>query len=397
MNVLFYTNAFPRYSETFIRDQIINVLNENMNVFIYSGNKKNLLEEKALQGFESYQLLNKIIDDSDLLPLTWKERKSKAIKILFRNILSPNFKFYVKALNKKEFGAKTQNYKLFFFVHYILSNKINIIHCHFGTNGNEALIFKKLNLPLKLLVSFHGYDIRLGIENSGLYKELFKYADSLIAISEFNKKHLLNFGAQEEKIYNLPNGIDLTYFHKRDKKSKRENVSCISVARLVPDKALHIAIEAMSKLIKESYIEIEYCIIGEGEERKKLMQLISDLEMGNHIRLLGVRTTLEVRNLMQEADVFILSSINEVLPTVLLEAQACELPIIATNVGSVAEIVKSGLVVEPNNVKKFHNGLIDLFNQRDKWSVMGATGRSYVEKKFNNKKITRQLIQLYNA
>ncbi len=398
MNILFWINKFPTFSETFIRDQIINLIDNGMDVSIYSGPRKDFSESDALKGFEKFNLKEKVIDEVDFLPSIWRKRKVKHYQILLLSIFNGNYKYYKRALNEDRFGEFSKSFRLFYYVHYLLKNKIQIIHAHFGTNGLQASIFKELGLPLKLITTFHGFDIRLGMKNEkSFYKPLFKNADKIIAISKFNKEHLMEFGLEESKIVSLPNGIDTNFFKKTIIKPKSEKIQIITVARLVEEKSLGLGITAISKLLIDNQkLQIEYSIIGEGELKKELLVLIKNLNLEKHVKLLGSKTTLEVKNAMINADVFLLTSKVEVLPTVLLEAQACELPIVATDVGSVKEMVVNGIIVKPNSLDDLVIGLTKIINMQDEWLIMGNDGRNFIAEKFNIKKITKSLIEIYN-
>lgn len=399
MNVLIWTHKFPTFSETFIRDQIVNLIDSNINVFVYSGSKKDFSEIEALKGYEAYKLQDAVIDEDNILPKTWRKRKIKAYIILFLSLFNGNFKYYRKSLDQNVLGDFARAYRCFYYVHFILKNKIKIIHAHFGTNALSAVVFKKIGLPLKLITTFHGYDIRLGIQKGGdYYHSLFKYADKVIAISEFNSAYLKSFGLDPTKIVGLPNGIDLDFFKKVGAKTKikKDQIEVLTVARLVPDKALHLGIESIALLLnKDPSLSLKYTIIGEGVCRDELQNLIGKLGVEDKIRLLGAKSTVQIKDAMINADFFLLSSIEEVLPTVLLEAQACELPIVATNVGSVKDMVANGVIVEPNNVLALVDGVKEMLSRSNRWEAMSIEGRNKVRESFDINKITKKLIEVY--
>ena len=126
-----------------------------------------------------------------------------------------------------------------------------------------------------------------------------------------------------------------------------------------------------------------------------LQELIDTLQAAKYIRLEGYKNTLEVKQAMQNADFYLLSSVAEVLPTVLLEAQSCELPILATNVGAVIEMLGHGIVVEPNKLNALIEGLEKMFDQKESWSIMGVHGRNFVKEAFSIQHHIEKLIELY--
>lgn len=397
MNVLFWVDKFPTYSETFIRDQIVALINIGNDVYIYSENGINFLEIESLKGFETYNLKNKIINDSSLINKSKRKRGYLAFKILIHSIFTKKFNYYLKTLNKSKYGYQSKSLKLFFLVHFLLKNKIEIIHAHFGTNGLTASKFKEIGLPLKLFTTFHGYDIRLGqTQNKNFYSELFKHANGIISISNYNRINLMAFGVKKKQLIDLSNGVDVNYFKKENKSISSTNIKILTVARLVDDKALDIALKSLALIINNNpNLNFNYLIIGDGILFEELKSLAIQLNIDKHVTFYGKGNSSEVKVAMVTSDLFLLSSKNEALPTVLLEAQSCELPVLATNVGSVKDIVKAGLVVAPNNIESFSKGLQKMIDNRSNWSKMGKDGRDYVVKNHDIFKKTKELLELY--
>lgn len=398
MNVLFWVNTFPAISETFIKDQVVQLTDNKLQVCIYCSRPKNLTELKALERFEPYHLLKHTFDDTDILPANWKQRKLLVNFILLKSLFNGHYKYYKKSLKFKRHPAFPKAYQLFFQVYFLLKQKINVIHAHYGTNGLQAAVFKELGLPIKLITTFHGYDMRLGLKKDiNFYKPLFNAADAIIAISDYNKTQLIHFGLQEHKIVDLPNGIDLTFFKKNEQNKDSDTINILTVARLEIEKSLDLAIRAIAEIIKiYQTVKFHYTIMGEGTLRSELQALIYELKLDTQVTLLGEKTSAEVREGMNQSDLFMLTSHAEVLPTVLLEAQACSLPIIATNVGSVRDMVANGVIVEPNNLEALIHGLKNLIANKQEWPKMGLDGRHFVEAHFDIKEITKKLIALYH-
>jgi colanic acid/amylovoran biosynthesis glycosyltransferase len=396
LKVLFWTSQFPTYSETFIRDQVITLINKNVNVYIYSHKVSD--EPDSLKGFERYKLQTKIINGGEIFPQNKIIRILKTLWVLLCSIGTTRFTYYIKCLNVNKYGYKAKSLKLFFLIDWILKNEIDIIHAHFGPNGNDAALIKEIGLPIKLFTTFHGYDIRLGIEKgSYVYDRLYKQANGVLSISDYNYKHLLEFGFEKEKIIKLANGIDVNFFQENKNKIKNQ-VNLLTVARLVPEKALHISIKALHIFLKENpNVSVCYKIIGEGPLRNELQRLIESLNLEKTIQLLGAKKTHQVKELMASSDVFFLSSVSEALPTVILEAQSSGLVILATDVGSVRSMVKGGLVVDSNNENAFSEGIKELFKKKSEWVSMKKEGRAHVIKHHNLDVQTEKLINIYKS
>jgi glycosyltransferase involved in cell wall biosynthesis len=239
----------------------------------------------------------------------------------------------------------------------------------------------------------------LGLEKGGsIYEGLFNYSNAVISISEFNYQNLLKFGAPKEKIISIKNGINVVFYNRDEPIVINNKIRILSVARLVEEKALDIAIKAIGELLKmKPLLNLDYIIIGEGEKRKELQDLIVKLDLTERITLVGSKTSREVRDIMHNSDLFMLSSKSESLPTVILEAQASGLVVLATDVGDVSKIVKAGLVVRPLNVIDFKNGLVDLINNRNNWNEMSIKGQQFIGVNHDIEKQTKVLLGTYRS
>lgn len=402
MNVLFVVNTFPSFSETFIRDQITQLIDNGLDVRIlcYSGFDES--NSEVLEDYSSYNLRERTISFKLFLERSKLYRIVYTLKRMILAIRKPYFKFLIQSLHKSKYGKLSKNLGLFYLVNYILSNNIQIVHAHFGPNGNEMSILKEMGVPIKLVTTFHGYDIRLGYEKGEeFYAPLKKHGDAFLSISEYNKTSLIEFGFKRDKIIDLPNGVDVSFFNKKANKDQsiQKSIQIITVARLVPVKNLELAIHAFKQVVNFfPDLNFEYHIVGDGEDREKLEQLVQDLDIHKYVNFHGAKTTKVVRNLMVKSDIFMLSSNAEAFPTVLLEAKACGLPILATDVGSVKDMVNNcGIVVQSNSSDAFASGLKALIQNRGKWNSMAETSRKQIVKYYDIRKLSLKLIAVYEA
>jgi glycosyltransferase involved in cell wall biosynthesis len=144
-------------------------------------------------------------------------------------------------------------------------------------------------------------------------------------------------------------------------------------------------------------IDIKLLILGEGEDECKLKKQITDLNLKNNVFLLGKKEN--IFDYLNVSNVFVLSSLWEGLPLSLLEAMACGLPVVATNVGGIPEVVKDGLsgfLVEPKNPTILAKKIEYLLNlDIESRKKMGAEGRKIVESKFSLEKMVNNYENLY--
>jgi len=398
MKVLIWLNQFPTFSETFIRDQIINLKKETIEVVTFC-NYKNDNELSALDNYSEYNLLDDRYCLEDIVPKNKFKRFYLALKILINKLFTNDFLVLLRTLNGLKFGADAYKLILFYTANFIIDHKITTIHAHFGPNGTKASFIKQIGLPIKLYTTFHGYDIRLGDKNGGkIYNTLFKYSDGVFSISPYNKQKLIDFGLPVSKIIDLPNGIDTTFFNRDKLISLNGPIKLISVARLAEEKGILIFLKALKAYVTEvNASEIIYSVIGEGPLRTVIEQYIIEQNMQKYVFLLGKKNTHDVKAHFIESDVYVLPSLAEALPTVLLEAQSCSMPILATNVGSVADMTTDSVIVEPNSVEALKNGLKQLVNNRNSWNVIGQQHRKNIIENYNIKHITAKLIHEYSS
>jgi colanic acid/amylovoran biosynthesis glycosyltransferase len=311
-----------------------------------------------------------------------------------------NARAVLGSLNIFRYGRGASSLTLLFETAPFFRN-YDIVHCQFGHNGKLGAILKRLGLQKRLVVTFHGYDIRAAIDSGGaLYGELWDQADCLIAISKYNHDHLLRFGGDPKKIVYHPVGIDCSRFVYRPRAAGQgQPIRLLSVARLVQEKGLEFGIRAVNRLMKETpELQIRYDIIGEGRLRGHLQHLLHELGLVGQVRLLGAKTQGEVIQALLESDILLAPSLAEALPVSLMEAQAVGLPVVATAVGSVDQIVqhgKSGFLTPPSDIPALCGHLSDLIQHPEIRAEMGRCGRAHVEQHYDIERLNDQLVNLY--
>ena len=170
-----------------------------------------------------------------------------------------------------------------------------------------------------------------------------------------------------------------------------------TVAELHNNKGLSYAIKAVKKLEEKMDIEkFIYVIIGEGEERTALQNLIQEMHLENEVFLIGKREGAS--SLLRAFDIFILPSIKEGLPYVILEAGVAELPVVASAVGGIPEIIqdmKSGILVKSKHEDEIALALEFLITNPQKRAEFGERLKEYVAENFSLEKMTTETGRLY--
>jgi colanic acid/amylovoran biosynthesis glycosyltransferase len=350
-----------------------------------------------------YKLLEKTYYFS--IPKARRQRLIRLIKIIFENFLR-NPVAIKRCLDFKRYGRYYALNNLFKAEPFI-RKRYDIIHCHFGTTALECLFLKNiLKEKVKYITTFHAYDITkfLNRHGDGIYKNLFEKGDLFLPISDLWKKKLERLGCPKEKIIVHRMGVDTRKIIFRDKLKNNNRLRILTVARLVEKKGLEYSLAAIARIIRK-YPEIKYYIVGDGYLRNKLNNLITTLNMQGKIRLLGNLKDSEVNELLQESDIFVLTSTTskdgdqEGVPVSIMEAMAAGLPVISTYHSGIPELVidrQTGFLVPEKNIEAITKRLEQLINHSQNRLIMGKSGRELVEKEFCINKLNKKLIAIYS-
>lgn len=210
---------------------------------------------------------------------------------------------------------------------------------------------------------------------------------AFIAVADSHGRYLAEHeGCPVGKVRVIPNGIDVERFHPRwpDRELRREldldpgspTVGIIAALRPEKNHELFLYVAAM---VHTALPVARFLIVGDGPEREKLESLARSLGLGDAVRFLGARR--DVEKLLPLIDVVALTSHMEANPLCLLEAMACEKPVVAPRVGSIEESVHDGVtgfLITPGDSQGMAARMLQLLQDREQASAMGRAGREAV-------------------
>lgn len=165
-----------------------------------------------------------------------------------------------------------------------------------------------------------------------------------------------------------------------------------AISNFYPAKGLEYLIEAATKINRE---DVVWCVIGDGSERHSLERLIKDKGLEEKVLLVGRRENAS--QYLNAFDLFVLPSVKEGFPWVILEAMAAKLPVIATRVGAVPEIIEDGIngyIVEPRNPDQISERVTALLSNSSRAQEMGIQAHQRVLFAFNIETTIRQIEKL---
>ncbi len=272
--------------------------------------------------------------------------------------------------------------------------KPDIIHFHSETGTLISLPILFFN-KAKIFQTMHSEKI--------LNPKLQKYVISLfvnkfIAVSEAVRISLLKIGIEKKKIVIIHNGIDIKKFEHNRIISKQVK-KFIAIGRLTEAKNYKMMILAFISFIdvlrKRGIIDLPILnIIGDGEEKEEIIQYIKSKNAQNNIFLLGIKNN--INEYLKESDVYLMSSVWEGLPIVLIEAAASGLPIVATDVGANYLILgeDSEQLIRADDAMVFTGIIMDLY---DNYELRETLSKKLIEKAndFSIENVVKRLEILY--
>jgi len=228
-----------------------------------------------------------------------------------------------------------------------------------------------------------------------------KRIDRIIAVDAATNKFYINkFPQLKKKIHVIPVGIDPEMFKPMDKYALREKYKLFKndkiilyVGRHSKEKELDVLIKSFRN-VKAKSTNCKLLLVGDGREKSNLKDLVSVLKLNNVIFMDAVEHN-KIPEIMNCADIFALCSLYEGMPTVVLEALTCGIPVVSTDVGDVHKVVKdgeTGYIVKTRTEEELSDKLIKTLLNSDRFKENCIkTAQEYLWDK-----ISKQIIGVYN-
>ncbi len=309
----------------------------------------------------------------------------------------------VISLNKKGGNNPLLIYKI-----YLLLKKVgpDIVQTHNWGTAAEGILGAKLARVPGIVHAERG-TIEEKKSNIVLQRFLWGFTDQVLSVSKAHRQKMTNIiGFPLKKIKAIVNGVDTERFYPnpgikvetRKKLGLKKNSLCIgTVGSLRPVKNHSLLVNAC-KAILPHFDDVEVLIVGEGPLESQLKQEVKTFGFSGKIHFAGIQPNIpEVLNAL---DIFVLTSLSEGMPNVVLEAMACGIPVLATSVGGVPEIIENGqngILVASEDKSNLIQAITELLNDQDKRCAIGMEGRKKVLSEFSLKKMVSEYQVLYES
>lgn len=397
--------GYPRISETFISNEILLLekLNFKMHLFpmrqpresFSHASVKEIKAEVSYLPTELFENLPKLILPNVLLAVKHPIRYLKTVRLAVQG--RPKNK---RATLKHLLQAGYMSY-----YHLTGNSKIGHLHGHFAHSPTSVTRFAASFSELPYSFTAHAKDIYTSKREK--LRQRIEEAEFVVTCTKHNQEYLEELrGNGTTPIHCIYHGIDLSLFQNNIEQEDSQNSHRIfTVARLTTKKGLPTIYNALS-LLKEKGISFTHTLIGDGDDRDAIKELIKRLNLENECQWLGTQTHEEVLNQFKRSDLFVLgceiapNGDRDGIPNVLVESLAMGVPALSTHISAIPEILineETGLTVEPKDPEAMAQAMERLLTDEKLREHLITSGKELVATKFDNKQLIGDLAAIFRT
>lgn len=388
--VVFLNSTFPCLSETFVFDQLLALRQMGLDLVIVANHRPR--EQEVHPRMRDIQAEVLYLNEVSWVEILWAQlrlllaRPGRYLSTLWRAWRAEERKLTTlahlsgAAVVTKRFGA-CEGVRL---------------HAHF-TYGAAAVARWASELSgVPYGLTLHGSDLSFDFPPDLLAK--LSGAELLVSISQFNidylKRHFPQ--VQPKRLAVIGMGVPPLPTPPRTPRGSGP-WRILNVGRLSEHKAQHVLIEACHILARDAW-PLHCTIVGEGPERARLAKLILERDLGGQVALVGPRFHEEVLALYGEADLFVLCSVAEGMPIVLMEAMRAGVPVIASAITAIPELVQdAGVLVPPEDAPALAKAISCFIRGEHDCAAMVTRGRAIIARDFDLERNHQRFAALLEA
>ena len=399
--------GYPRISETFISNEILLLERLGLTLHLFS-------MRHPRESF-SHENIKKIRAPVNYLPETLL---TSLPQLLYHNLLLAGKKpgNYISALqtavrrlwHTRKIATIKHLLQAGYLVHRFLPDSgVVHLHAHFAHSPTSVAMFASQLSGLDFSFTAHAKDIYTSEPRH--LREKIERARFVVTCTEYNKRFLTEISAGKvTPIHRIYHGIDIDFF-SRDILGKNDDTvptppyRILSIARMTAKKGLPTVYRALKILCNEG-ISFRHTLIGDGEDRERIQSLIKELRLDPFIQLTGTQPHQVVLEHFRSTDVFVLgcevapNGDRDGIPNVLIESMAVGVPVVATNISAIPELVvegETGLLVPPAQPEKMARALIRLLTDIPLRKQVIESARKHVIQTFDNQALIGGLAAVY--
>ena len=290
------------------------------------------------------------------------------------------------------------------------SEKFDVVHGHTLIPDGYAAVRIGRRIGVPVVCTSHGSDgnvcpqIMVGYRKFA--QEVISQADQVIAVSDALRQDLCDLAVPRRPIRTIPYGVDTGdfAFRGRDRNAIRRSLGIpqdalvlIFVGTISRDKGVYELIGAFGTLARQE-ARLHLVMLGNGPDLPHLRGMIASKPGLSRVRLVGQVPHMDVPTWLAASDVFVFPSYHEGMPNAVLEAMTCGLPVVATSVGGIPEVIQNsvtGLLVAPKDVDALVDALWLLSQDPGLRKELGEKGRRYVVNHFSRDRHVAEVLSVY--
>jgi glycosyltransferase involved in cell wall biosynthesis len=396
--------GYPRISETFISNEILLLERMGFAVRIFS----------MRRGRESFthESVARIRAAVDYLPETFLRYSHR---LIFHNLClalrRPRRYADGLALARRRYRRSRNPASLRHFLQagYLVNRclpgrGVGHLHAHFAHSPTSVALYASALSGLPFSFTAHAKDIYTS--DAGQLREKIALARFVVTCTEYNRRYLLSVaGDLPTPVHCIYHGIDTTLFDDgadfRPPPSPPYRV--LTVARLIPKKGIPTVLNAVKQLHARG-VRLDYTLIGDGQDRARILGLVRQLGIEAVVRWIGTQPHGVVLEHYRRADLFVLGcevagdGDRDGIPNVLFESMAMGVPVVATDISALPELVRSGetgLLVPPGQPEPLADAMLAMLTDRGLRQRAISAARERVRREFDHRALVGRLAEIY--
>lgn len=388
MHVCLLTTSFPRYSEdyagNFVLELARQITRSGVRVRVVAPHAPGTARRETIDGVEVYRF-------SYFWPWRWQ-------RVAYLDGIPNNLRRDPLAWLQLPF----------FLVAFLLqawrSGRDSDVWHTYWTYTGIAILPLTVFSRIPMVLTVQGSDVNLFAHKSRLLRwlgsQVVRRASKVIAVSSPLATLVEElFDAAPEQVVVIPNGVHPHIFDT-DGQNRSFAHRLVWVGRMSLEKGLKYLLDAMPEIVAE-HPDTKLTLVGDGPLRDELVARVEALDIEAQVQFAGEVAHEKIVVYLQEADLFVLPSLNEGLPLSLLEAMSVGLPVVACRTGGIPDVVitdgpeKNGILVPAKNPAALAHAINHLFANPDKAREMGQMGQALVRQQCAWKRVAEKTVELY--